>query len=176
MIDPVIQYCILGAFALMFALSAMEKYHDREAFQQHVNDYQLLPGAVVPGIASLVIAFEVVAATLLITAAYRYGAIIGIVMLAGYALAITLNLWRGRTHIDCGCLGSSGEGISGFHVLRNLIMISLLVLTLLPAATRPLVWLDYLVIMAWLASAILTYVTANLLLASHLNQRNWWHS
>jgi hypothetical protein len=176
MSDPVIQYCVLGAFALMFALSAMEKYHDRAAFQQQVSDYRLLPAVLVPGLANAVIVLEIVAATLLITAAYRYGAAIGMVLLLLYALGIGLNLVRGRTHIDCGCLGSAGEGISWFHVLRNLFMIGLLALTLLPTAARTLIWLDYFVIMAWLGGAILTYITANLLLTSHLNQRNWWQS
>ena len=176
MIDPVIQYCLLGAFALMFALSAMEKYHDRAAFAQQVADYRLLPLPLVTSLANVIIVLEIVAATLLITTAYRYGAAIGMALLLLYALGISLNLIRGRTHIDCGCLGSAGEGISWIHVLRNLIMTGLLALTLLPTAARTLLWLDYFVIITWLVGAILIYITANLLLTSHLNQRNWWQS
>ena len=33
MLDPVILYSLVGGFALLFALSALEKYQDMAAFQ-----------------------------------------------------------------------------------------------------------------------------------------------
>ena len=169
MIDPLIHYSLLGSFALMFALSAAEKYSDRAAFSAEIQNYRLLPAALIPVIAVLVTATEIIIATLLITELYRYAAIAGMLLLLAYAAGIMINLLRGRTHIDCGCLGSHGEGISYFHVLRNLLMAGLL-----EAADRQLVWLDYFVVAGWLAAATLVYATASLLLAAHLNHRTWW--
>lgn len=174
MLDPVIQYCLLGSFALMFALSAADKHKDKQAFMQEISNYQLLPALLIPVLAVLIPLAEIITATLLVTAAYQYGAVIGIVLITAYGLAIWINLLRGRTHIDCGCLGSSGEGISYFHVLRNITLTGLLVLCLLPNQLRELIWLDYLVVALFVGASTLVFASLNQLLASHLNQRLWW--
>lgn len=172
--DPVIQYCLLGSFAVMFALSASEKFSDRSAFRAQLSHYRLLPEALVGPAAIMVPLLEITTATLLLTAAYRYGVYGGLALLSGYTAAIGLNLLRGRTHIDCGCLGSQKEGISSFHVLRNLIMVLMLASCLLSPTARSLMWLDYFVIAAFLAAAMLIFSTLSHLLASHMDQRNWW--
>lgn len=174
LLDPLILYCLLGAFALLFAFSAIEKFHDKTVFQTQVLNYKLLPEAFVPFLSNVAVLAEISAATLLITQGYLYGAAIGLILLFGYAIGIWINLKRGRTHIDCGCLGSHGEGISYYHVIRNLGLMALLALCLLPVAARTLEWLDYLVLIFFLVGAGLTWVTATMLLSNHMNQRLWW--
>ena len=174
MLDPVIQYCLLGSFALMFAISAADKYKDRGTFSSQLTSYRLLPEAFIPLAVFLVPAAEITAATLLVTTGYKYGVALGSTLLAIYGLAIGINLGRGRTHIDCGCLGSAGEGISYFHVSRNLVLVIALGLCLLPVAVRELVWLDYFVIPLFVGASILIFASFGQLLASHMNQRLWW--
>lgn len=174
MIDPAVLYALLGSFALLFAMSALEKYQDVEAFRQQVADYRVLPAFLVPVAAITVVAAEVIAATLLITQAYLWGVTLGLAMLLLYAAGILTNLLRGRTHIDCGCLGSRGEGISYFHVLRNVLLTAFLAACALPMETRDLVWLDYLTIIVAVTAASGIYVTTTLLIANYTEQRLWW--
>ncbi|MBL6689668.1 MAG: hypothetical protein ISP91_04685 [Pseudomonadales bacterium] len=174
MIDPAALYTLLGSFALLFAMSALEKYQDVVAFRQQVADYRVLPEFLVPVEAITVVAAEVIAATLLITQAYLWGVMLGLAMLLLYAAGILANLLRGRTHIDCGCLGSRGEGISYFHVLRNILLAAFLSACTLAVGTRDLVWLDYLTIIIAVAAASGIYVTMTLLISNYTEQRLWW--
>ena len=174
MLDPTILYGLLGGFGLLFALSALEKYQDIPAFRQQLIDYRILPPLLIPFAAISIIAAEVISATLLITKAYPWGVALGVLIQVTYASGILINLLRGRTHIDCGCLGSRGGGISYFHVASNLLLIGLLAVCTLPLSERPLVWLDYLVIVITVAVCLMVYATMTLLIANHAQQRLWW--
>ncbi len=174
MLDPVILYSIVGGFALLFALSALEKYQDMAAFRLKLENYQVLPAALAPVVTNLVFMIEIVATTLLLTPAYLYGVTLSAILLLAYTSGIAINLARGRTHIDCGCLGSQGEGISGYHLLRNGTLIILLLVCFTPLIERQLVWLDYSTIVLFLGASAASYATANLMIA-HANQhRLWW--
>lgn len=174
--DPGILYALLGGFALLFAFSALEKYQDIPAFQQTLSDYRLLPEFLVPVAAIAIVAAEVIAATLLITQGYLWGVYLSAAVLMLYALGILINLLRGRTHIDCGCLGSRGEGISFYHVFRNLVLLTLLLTCLFEVRDRSLVWLDYIVIVIAVAAFMCLYATVTLLIANHTQHRLWWSS
>ena len=174
MLDPVILYSLIGGFALLFALSALEKYQDMAAFQLKLENYQVLPAPLAPGMTNVVFMIEIVATTLLLTPAYLYGLALAAILMLAYTSGIAINLIRGRTHIDCGCLGSQGEGISGYHLLRNSTLLVLLAICFLPLMDRQLVWLDYVTIVLFLVASAASYATANLMIA-HANQhRLWW--
>ena len=174
MLDPVVLYSLVGGFALLFALSALEKYQDMTAFQLKLENYQMLPTALTAGMANVVFIMEIVATTLLLTPAYLYGAALSAILILAYTSGIAFNLARGRTHIDCGCLGSQGEGISGYHLLRNSTLLLLLLVCFIPITDRQLVWLDYSTIVLFLGASAAIYATANLMIA-HANQhRLWW--
>ena len=174
MFDPVFQYCLLGSFALLFALSAAEKFGDRVAFRDLLRNYRILPTPLVPLTAVLVPMIEIATATLLVTTANIYGVTIGLVLMMGYALAIWINLLRGRTHIDCGCLGSRKEGISYLHVVRNLCLALILSTCLLTPLERQLIWLDYFVVTAFIATSMLIFSNFSHLLTGYMDQRSWW--
>ncbi|HJL93171.1 MAG TPA: hypothetical protein QGF04_05235, partial [Woeseiaceae bacterium] len=69
----------------------------------------------------------------------------------------------GRVHIDCGCgfnnsLGGDNHLLSPILVVRNLILIVMVFITLLPTSSgRDFVFLDYMVIFTTLFSVILLY-------------------
>ncbi len=174
MLDPVILYSLIGGFALLFALSAREKYQDMAAFQLKLENYQVLPAALAPAMATVIFMTEVVATTLLLTPAYFYGLAVSAVLMLVYTFGIAVNLYRGRTHIDCGCLGSPGEGISGYHLLRNTSLLVVLAICFLPPAVRQLIWLDYTTVVLFLGAGAISYATANLMIAHTHQHRLWW--
>jgi hypothetical protein len=173
-IDPVIDITIRGAFALLFALSGMEKLHDRETFQYQLGEYQLVPAGFIPVVAMTIIFAEVAIAIALLIQDSFYGVMMGSALLAVYASAILVNLLRGRTWMDCGCLGSDGEGLSYWLVTRNLIMLGALMILLLPTIERTLVWLDYFSISFAVFGASVAYVILNTLLAANTRSKMWW--
>jgi hypothetical protein len=174
MIDPVISLSISVAFALLFAFSAIEKLQDRESFLFHLDEYRLLPRFSVRAAGTLIITAEMSIAILLLIHTPVYGVIAGGLLLGLYTAGIFINLLRGRTWMDCGCLGSEGEGLSYWLVLRNLILIAALMLVLLPAADRNLIWLDYCTVLFSVVAAIIAYIVLHLLLAADGRSKMWW--
>ena len=173
-IDPVIDITIRGAFALLFALAAMEKLNDRETFQYQLEEYQLVPTGLIPVAGMAIIFAEVAIAIALLIQDSFYGVMMGSSLLAVYASAILINLIRGRTWMDCGCLGSAGEGLSYWLVTRNLVMLATLMILLVPTVERTLVWLDYFSILFTVFGACLAYVVLNTLLAANTRSKTWW--
>ena len=176
MLDPALLYCLLGSFCLLFVFAFIDKKRDPEAFRQTLSDYRILPAWLVTPVGLTIGWVELLSACLLITMAHRTGAVIGLLLLGAYTLAIAVNLARGRRHIDCGCPGAAGEGIGPYHLCRNLAMTALLAATLLPVAPRELVWLDYATIILWLPAAALLYLAVSLLIDNHNHRQLWWGS
>ncbi len=174
MIDPVIDITLRGAFALLFVLSAMEKLQDREVFRFQLEEFQLLPKSLVTTAARVIIFAEVMTAIALLLSDPFFGVATGCVLLAIYALAIFINLLRGRTWMDCGCLGSAAEGLSYWLVTRNLVLLAALMVLLLPTVARTLVWLDYFSILFSVFAAAMTYLLLNTLLAASTRSQMWW--
>jgi hypothetical protein len=176
MIDPVITLSIRFAFALLFAFAAIEKLRDREMFLFQLDEYRLLPRALVPIVGPLIIAAEMLTAILLLLHTPVYGVIAGSLLLGVYGLGILINLLRGRTWMDCGCLGSDGEGLSYWLVLRNLVLLAALVLVLAPTIDRSLIWLDYFSMLFTTVAVSIAYLAFHLLLAANTRSKMWWGS
>ena len=174
LIDPVIGLTIRGAFALLFALSGVEKFNDRLTFQFQLEQYQLVPAKLAPQIATGIIFLELSTAIMLLTQLPFYGVVSGGLLLAVYAIGILINLLRGRTWMDCGCLGSSGEGLSYWLVSRNLLMLGALLFVFFPTDDRSLLWLDYFTIIIAVLGASIAYVVLNTLLAADARSKMWW--
>src|SRR5262249_14927936 len=72
-----------------------------------------------------------------------YGLAWAAALLGLYAAAIAVNLARGRRHLDCGCTGPAlRRPISGWLVLRNLVLVAIAPADLAPLATPPLGGID----------------------------------
>jgi hypothetical protein len=128
----------------------------------------------IPAASILIVTTELVTAISLLFLEVEYGVILGIGLLLVYASAIFLNLARGRTWMDCGCLGSKGEGLSYWLVARNLSLLGALMIVLLPTLDRNLVWLDYFSIVFFGLAMAVTYVVMNTLLAANTRSKMWW--
>jgi hypothetical protein len=98
-------------------------------------------------------------------------------LLGLYALAIGINLHRGRVHFDCGCSfggkDDSEQFLSGGLVVRNLILIAAALVTLFPATSRSFGAGDYATLTAVLLAATLLFAAANQLISNRAAINTW---
>jgi uncharacterized membrane protein YphA (DoxX/SURF4 family) len=155
------------AAALIFVLAAFGKLRDLESFRQILSAYQLLPGWCARAVAPLVPMLEgAIAVGLVIRVYERVAAFAAAGLLMLFALAMAVNLLRGRTSLHCGCTWSNGAGdrIAPWMVVRNFAM-ALAVLGSLHSEPLSLSWLDAFVVgCAAAAFALLHHAMPGLLL------------
>jgi len=164
--DPVIDATVRAALALLLLAAAAHKIRDPARFQATVADYRLLPPPLVTiGAAILVLSEFAVPVALVVARAW--GLASAATLLGLYAAAIAVNLGRGRRHLDCGCTGPAlRRPISGWLVLRNLLLVAIALADLAPVAMRPLVWIDRLTIVSATAAFAACWMATDRLLAT----------
>lgn len=158
-IDPLVALVARGALVALMLAAAVHKLRYVAAFRQAVEDYRLLPAALVRPAVLLAPLAEAAAGI-----AALLGRPIGLVAIAGllllYAIAIAINLRRGRSSIDCGCFGfgKTGQPINPLMVARNALLAAVaLSIALADIAARPFSWLDWLSIACATSAIILLY-------------------
>ena len=166
MLDPLVFRLISMLFALLLITAAVNKLGNRQQFQGIVANYQLLPVGLT-GLASVLIPLTEIVLGLGWVLAWRIDLIATatVSLLAVYALAMGLNLARGRTYIDCGCgmqagkagsSASSEQQLSLWLVLRNIVLILMAAVAATGVGQRSIVLVDYFsIIVATLALVIL---------------------
>jgi uncharacterized membrane protein len=165
MIDPVVHYLLVCLLALVFVQGGAAKLTARDEFQGVVSSYRLLPPALVPAFAALLPFVELAAGIGVILPATRHpGAALAIALLAMFALAMAINLARGRTEIDCGCFKSGfRQTISGWLVGRNLLLAAGAALLWLPAGGRTIGNFDVFLVIAASLMLFLGYYSVGVL-------------
>jgi hypothetical protein len=147
--------------AAVFALAALAKLRSLDEFVGVVHNYRVLPEFLVRPVAYALPPLEAaIALALLLEPTRRAGAVGAAALLVVFALAMAINLARGRVEIDCGCFAATlRQRISWALVGRNVALIALAALAM-PAVTvaRVLTWLDAVTIVAASSSAVLLYV------------------
>ncbi len=154
----------------VFLSAAWHKLRRPDRFRVVLDNYRLLPfpahalHALVLGLAEAAIG-----AGLLIASTRTTAATAAIVVLAAYALAIGLNLVRGRREIDCGCSGPGAEQPISWHlVARNCLLAALAATTFIAVPARTLGWIDWLTMAFAGLLAIVIYRGAGVLLENQL--------
>jgi len=149
-VDPAIAALIVASVALLFASAAVHKLRDLRRFREIFSAYGLFPLHARAPVSVLVPITEMgVAMGLLIgmtgSAAGTIGtprvlaSAIGCLLMLSYALAIAINLRRGRRDLACGCGGpDERRPIAAWMVWRNLLIAASLATTVLPWSARPL--------------------------------------
>ena len=161
LLDPVAVWTARLALAAVFAMAAFAKLRALDEFVGVVHNYRILPERLARPVAYALPPLEAaIAVALLLEATRRAGAVAAAGLLALFALAMAVNLARGRVEIDCGCFAATlRQRISWALVGRNLVLIGLAALALSPnTAVRALTWLDVFTIVAASLSAVLLYV------------------
>lgn len=161
--DPLWHETLALAFAALFAAAGALKLRAFREWPQVLENYRLLPArlvrpvAVALPIAELSVALGLLAApepavlpaavlpAVVLPAAVLPAAVLAAVaLLVLFALAIWVNLRRGRILIDCGCLGGRlRQPLAAWMVGRNLVLAGAALLLLVPSSGRALTLLDW---------------------------------
>ena len=178
MLDPLVLTTMSVAFGLLFLLGAVHKLTALDEFRPILADYRLLPAALVPAAAVGVgLGEAAIGAAWLFAPDKLLPAIATAALLLLYAAGIAINLGRGRTHISCGCsFGKSAGGddlLSWGLVARNLLLVFVAGVALLPAGQRSFGGLDYFTLVATLLVAILVFAASNQLIRNRAAIRAW---
>lgn len=133
----------LGSFgAWLFLSAAVQKISDFPRFQATFAAYKLVPQSLSDVVAGSVVILEVIAALVLMLVSlvpllvpavgsmlnFEVGflslfstSLLAPVLILSYAVAMAINLFRGRRSIDCGC-GGAPMPLSKSLVVRNLVL------------------------------------------------------
>ena len=111
---------------IVFLYASYEKILSPSAFAQAVENYALLPPALIHPVALFLPWIEAVCGGLLIIGRLTFGAtlIVDILMVI-FILAFTINWVRG-VDVSCGCFSLETEGQTGenaFYILRDLVIL-----------------------------------------------------
>ncbi|MBX2837411.1 MAG: hypothetical protein KTR35_11190 [Gammaproteobacteria bacterium] len=178
-IDPLIIKLISVGFGAMLVLAALHKFTSISGFRVILIEYQILPDKLVPLTSYLIPSFELVLGAAWILSIYFNGltAFGTAILLFVYAVAMGINIKRGRVHFDCGCSfgGSAKAGpiLSIGHIVRNIILIAGALITLLPVTERAIGLSDFLVLLATILTIAFLLGSINQLLANRAAISVW---
>ncbi|PPA03121.1 methylamine utilization protein MauE [Pseudomonas sp. MWU12-2312b] len=166
--DPIFIIASAVAIAVLLASAATHKVRAPARFARQLADYQLLPDSLVRPVARLIPLLELaIAFALLVPVSRGWAALSAGGLLALYAAAIGINLWRGRRDIDCGCAGpDQAQPLRPVLLLRNSVLVVLALLASVAPIARDMTLFDGFVTVAAAAVALLIYAAADGLLAN----------
>jgi uncharacterized membrane protein YphA (DoxX/SURF4 family) len=121
--DPIVPVFASLLLTLILTAAAIPKICNADEFQGVVANYRLLPPFMVAPFAKLLPWLELGSAiALLVPPARDVAAWVAAGLFMMFAIALAINVGRGRTHIDCGCVRrpTSVSRIGMFHVMRAL--------------------------------------------------------
>lgn len=161
-LDPAVGWIFALSLGLLLGAAAADKLRDPARFRSAFAGYRLLPDAALGSAAVVVIGTELAAALLVVLPTTRaLGGLFAAGLMATYGVAIAVNLLRGRTRIDCGCLGfGQSARIAWWMVGRNVVLAAAALAVRLPTGARTLEALD------WVTVAGAVAVTAALFSAA----------
>lgn len=149
---------------LVFVLGAIGKLRHAAIFPGVVANYRLLPAVAVAPVAMLMPWTELAVGLALIIGERRVAPAIATALLLLFAAAMMLNLWRGRSHIDCGCGTSTlRQPLRRALVVRNVLLAA--VVSTVPLVGGGLMPAEQLVALAAGAVLFLLYLLLNVVLA-----------
>lgn len=122
--EPAVLWTIRIFLAIVFATAALPKLMHRDEFYGVLRNFRLLPQITTRPIAlALPIVELAVAVGLLIPAIAAQASVIAAVLFAVFGVAISINILRGRSHIDCGCMRNGmRQELNWLLVGRNLVL------------------------------------------------------
>jgi len=167
-LDPIFIIASALTIAVLLASAATHKVRAPARFTKQLADYQLLPDVLVRPVARVIPVVELVIAFALLVPVSRYwAALTAASLIALYAAAIGINLWRGRRDIDCGCAGpDQAQPLRPVLLLRNSVLVGVALLASVLPMARDLGFFDGFVTVAASAVALLLYAAADGLLAN----------
>ncbi len=116
------------ATALIFLTAAFGKLRRWSTFEGVVANYRLLPDPLNRGVAWLLPPAELLLAVAL-ASGLPHAELVAGGLLCVFAVAMAVNLVRGRTYIDCGCFDAAQrQPLRWSLVVRNAVLMGLLII------------------------------------------------
>jgi hypothetical protein len=142
LVHPDAAIAIRTLIALVFLSAATAKMRHWTIFHGVVANYRLLPVVLVgPVTYALPPAEAAIGATLPTGLIAPWTEVAAAVLLGAFAVAMAINLLRGRRHIDCGCFqGALRQPLRWTLVIRNALLVLLLVVAIEAPSGRPDGW------------------------------------
>lgn len=172
--DPIAVGAIVGALALVMFAAAWHKFSEPDAFAGALAGYRILPQwAVAPAARALPIVEAALGAGILVPVTRLFALPVLAALVSVYAVAMAVNLARGRRNIDCGC-GGAAHPVSWALVVRNLVLAAAALVASRPALERTVDWFDATTLILGVLAFYGLYLMADELLrqASRLAQLN----
>ncbi|HTW89710.1 MAG TPA: MauE/DoxX family redox-associated membrane protein [Candidatus Binataceae bacterium] len=168
MIDPAVAWIAAFAAGLIFASSAAIKLRNLELFESAVINYRIVPPVLARPTSYLLPIAEFAGALAVLRYASRAaGAIVLLILLAAFSIAIAINLTRGRYDVECGCFGPAlRQTLSGWLILRNGALAAMVALLLLSPKPRALTIFDDFTIVCAVIAILLIYASLNYAIAN----------
>ncbi|MDC0004332.1 hypothetical protein OAE19_08045 [Porticoccaceae bacterium] len=174
MIDPLFVTVATVFIGLFFVMSGLHKVTNRVGFLETLSDYQLLPYGLLGVVAIALPLAEITIGVVLLLPSTVLPLMLlhsvanaAALLLALYSVAMAINIYRGRVHIDCGCSFQQRKiTLSNWHLLRNALLIGLVLVIRLPMTDRVLFWPDFINMLAALTGLGLIYLSTETLLAN----------
>jgi hypothetical protein len=116
----VIATAIQVGVGLLFASASFGKFRGWHDFKGVLGAYELLPSFFVPAAAGAIVVAESVTAVALLAGWNTFvSSVLAAALLTVFAVAMSINLARGRRSIDCGCFRSVKQPLEWRLVVRN---------------------------------------------------------
>lgn len=177
--DPLVTIFIRSFLALLFAGAAYSKLRHAEEFHGVVRNFRLTPEWLSAPLAAVLPWLELaVAVGLLFEPTLPYAAVMASGLLMLFALAIAINVIRGRKAIDCGCFRTGyKQNLSWLLVARNVLLAGggLVLAGFIAQDARATTLIDVTTGAMAAAVAMMLYLTAGLLSGVASTARNNGH-
>ena len=183
MLDPLLFQLIAVSFCLLLVAAGLHKLADRLRFQGILTAYQVLPAFLLAPLSLLIPLLEIV-----LGLSWAIGWQTGLVSMATaslfavYGTAMSVNLMRGRSYIDCGCGLSSAKAhsednsvqqLSVWLVSRNILLIGFALAAGASMNARSFAVLDYFSLIAATLALVFIYGAFHQLLVNHNAIDSW---
>ena len=177
-LDPLFIWVVSFGMTMMFLAAGWHKLASLSRFKVIVAEYDVLPKPLAGPVACSIPLVEFSLALLWLTQlAPMFAAGISIALLSMYCLAMGINLRRGRVHISCGC-GFTGstvteQPLSYWLIVRNVVLILMLSVCLLPQAEREFLWVDIVAVLFASCTGLILYSSVSQLLKNDGSMASW---
>jgi uncharacterized membrane protein YphA (DoxX/SURF4 family) len=165
---PMIDLFLQILLALVFGGAALSKLQNADEFHGVVRNFRLVPEPLDGAVAFALPWVELgIAASLLTGIATNVSGAVAGVLLVVFAIAIAINIFRGRTEIDCGCFRQGmRQRLNWALVARNMALSAgAFWLAAQPAWPAPAGAFDVIIGALAAAGVLLLYLCANELVA-----------
>lgn len=158
-LDPLIPLTFGTALTGLFVGALYHKARDLRRFREALAGYGLVSAPLVKAAAILIVVLEMGVVVGYVSPVTRSAAVLlAATLLATYAMAMGVNLARGRKVADCGCTTSaSAQPLSWWMVGRNVALIILALVALAPEGQRALSTADLVVAIMTVTMCALLY-------------------